>query len=143
MGSSFIEFNNYGFWAKDSSIEVWLYLLVIEIDKIEDLPDWLKKTREQWLIDATAGFIGCISPNLDKYLTNYDKVLLVIKLSGDVLKWLSQQKSLSYKYLNSLGVGGIWWTRDIKAEVFIQIGRKFIELLKGELNTAATTLLIY
>jgi hypothetical protein len=48
MGSSFIEFKDYGFWARDTHIDLWLYLLVQEIDELESIPDWLKEARDHW-----------------------------------------------------------------------------------------------
>lgn len=144
MGSSFIDFKDYGFWARDGAIEVWLYLLVQEIDKLESVPDWLKEARNHWHEQATVGFVGWIHPQLDDYLVSQDRINLVIQLSQRVLTWLSEQgEYLSQEYLNSLGLphAGAWGTgvADVEAEVFARIGRKFIELLKGALKTDAST----
>lgn len=144
MGSSFIDFRDYGFWAWDGAVEVWLYLLVQEIDKLESIPDWLKEARDHWLLQATVGFVGWIHPQLDNYLVSQDRINLVVTLSEHVLKWLSDQgEYVAQKYLNSLGLphAGAWGTgaADVEAEIFARIGRKFIELLRGELKTDAST----
>jgi len=142
MGSSFIDFKNYGFWARDAGIEVWLYLLVQEIDRLESIPDWLKETRDHWHTQATVGFSGWIHPQLDDYLISQDRINLAVTLSERVLKWLNEQgEYLSQGYLNSLGVGGTGsqWVADVEVEMFARVGRKLIELLRSELKTDAST----
>ena len=142
MGSSFIDFKDYGFWARDAGIEAWLYLLVQEIDKLDPIPEWLKEARNHWYIQATVGFIGCIHPQLDDYLESQDRINLIVMLSERVLKWLDTQgEYLSREYLNSLDIGGegSCWTVDVEVGLFTQIGEKFIGLLRGEVKTNAST----
>jgi hypothetical protein len=141
MGSSYTEYKGYGFWARDDGLEVWLRLLVEEIDKSESMPDWLKAARDHWFLQATVGFRGWIHPELDDYLLSQDRVNLVVRLSEDVLKWLGEQdERFSQEYLISLGTSReSWWAAEIEVEIFAQVGRKFIELLRGELKTDAST----
>jgi len=56
MGKSFTKFRGYGFWARDSSLEVWLYLLAREVGKVTDQSDWLGSARQDWHLKATGGF---------------------------------------------------------------------------------------
>jgi hypothetical protein len=66
----------------------------------------------------------------------------VVMLSERVLRWFNEQgEYLSPVYLNSLGVGGagVQWAADVEVEIFACVGRKFIELLRGELKTDAST----
>ncbi|GIK37925.1 MAG: hypothetical protein BroJett011_17580 [Chloroflexota bacterium] len=142
MGTSFIDFKDYGFWARDPTLEVWLYWLVQEIDKLDSLPEWLKEAREEWYIQATLGLVGSINPQFDDYLLTQERVNLVLLLCERVLQWLEEQgEYLSKEYLNSLGVGGPGseWTADVEVELFAQLGRKFVELLSGEVSTDAVT----
>jgi hypothetical protein len=142
MGTSFIDFKGYGFWTRDAGLELWLYLLVQEINSLTSPPDWLKEAQDHWLTQATVGFIGWIHPQLDDFLVSQDRTDLIITLSERALKWLNEQgEYLSRTYLNTLGLGGkrSSWTADVEVEVFAQIGRKFIELLKGDVNTDAST----
>jgi len=143
MGSSFIDFKDYGFWGSDGRIEVWLYLLVQEVDKLESIPDWLEEARDHWLLLATVGFGGCIHPQLDDYHVGQDRINLVVTLSERVLKWLNEQgEHLSQEYLNSFGLPhtGAWgYAGDVEVEIFAQVGRKFVALLRGELKTDAST----
>ena len=142
MGASFIDFKDYGFWARDTGIELWLYLLVQEIDKLESISDWLKGVRKHWYQQATVGFVGWVHPQLDDFLASQDKIKLVILLSERVLKLLREQgEYLSGEYLNSLGIGGGEYqpSTNFEVEEFARVGRKFIELLKSELETDAST----
>ena len=142
MGSSFIDFKDYGFWARDTHIELWLYLLVQEIDKLGARPDWLIEAREHWHEQATVGFVGWVHPQLDDYLTSRERVDLVIGLSARVLNLLNEKgEYLSGEYLNARGIGGGGYqpTTNWEMENFVGVGRKFIELLKGELRATAST----
>lgn len=142
MGSSFIDFKDYGFWARDTHIDLWLYLLVQEIDKLESIPDWLKEAREHWYEQATVAFIGCVHPQLDDYLVSQDRIDLVMMLSERVLKLLGEQgEYLTGEYLNSLGIGGGGYqtTTNFEVENIVGVGHKLIELLRGKLKTDAST----
>jgi hypothetical protein len=142
MGSSFIDFKDHGFWARDTHIDLWLYLLVREIDKLESIPAWLKAAREHWHEQATVAFVGWVHPQLDDYLVSQDRVDLIVQLSDRVWNLLNKNgEYLSGEYLNARGIGGGGYqpTTNWEIECFIGVGRKFIELLKGELRTSAST----
>jgi hypothetical protein len=142
MGSSFIDFNGYGFWARDTHIDLWLYLLVQEIDELESIPDWLSVARDHWREQATLALVGCVHSQLDDYLVSQDRVDFVMTLSESVLKLLGGMgEYLSGEHLNSLGVGGGGYqpSTDFEVENFTRVGQKFIELLRGELKTDSST----
>jgi hypothetical protein len=142
MGSSFIDFGDYGFWSRDTGIELWLYLLVQEIDDLESIPDWLREARDHWQEQASVGFTGYVHPQLDDYLVSQDRINLIIMLSERVLQLLDEQgEYLSGAHLNSLGIGGGGYQvdTDFEIECFTGVGRKFIELLRGEVETDAST----
>jgi hypothetical protein len=48
MGSTYVDLHGQGFEASDATLEVWLLLLVDEIDRLENPPQWLKEVREEW-----------------------------------------------------------------------------------------------
>ena len=142
MGSSFIDFKESGFWARDTHIDLWLYLLVQEIDELEAIPDWLREARDHWHEQATLALVGCIHPQLDDYLLSQDRINLLIRLSERVLKRLDESGDyLSGEYLNSLRIGGGGYqpTTNFEIENFTGVGRKFMELLRGELRTDTST----
>ena len=108
MGSSFIDFKEYGFWGWDGAVEGWLYFLVQEIDKLESIPDWLREARDHWSEQAMVGFGGWIHPQLDDYLVSDNRVNLVVLLSKNVLEWLEEKREISQDYLNSLNLPHAW-----------------------------------
>jgi hypothetical protein len=142
VGSSFTEFRGCGFWARDPSLEVWLYLLARELGDMGDRPEWLSVARQDWHVKATAGFGGCICANLDEYITSPDRVELIVRLSNRVLVWLQKQGPLiSASLLNSFKTGGAdsFFTRNVEIHKFICVGEAFVQLLEGKLKTTAKT----
>jgi hypothetical protein len=142
MSKSFTEFRGYGFWAQDSALEVWLYVLASEIGKSTDQPDWLRSARKDWHLKATVGFMGWICANLDEHLTSTDRLDVTVRLSNQALAWFHEQGPLiSAEVLNSFRVGGegAYFTRDVETDNFIRVGETFVQLLEGKLKTDATT----
>jgi hypothetical protein len=43
-----------------------LHLLSEEASVIVDRPAWLDAARDDWEVQAKAGFMGCVSPRLDE-----------------------------------------------------------------------------
>ncbi len=137
MGSTFIEYRGRGFEAGDATLEVWLSLLVREIDRLDDLPQWLRETRDEWELQATAGFGFGVMPGLDRYLTDDARRDAVLALSRTALERLeSFGETIPCEALNSLGVGGegAAFTRDVETEVFLRPARYFVKLLEGTLS---------
>jgi hypothetical protein len=142
MGTSFTEFGGYGFWTRDSALEVWLSLLAREVDQSVGAPDWLRDAGGHWQEVASIGMIGCISAQLDERLTDPERTRVVVDLAERTLAWLrAQGQVLSAALLDSLGTGGeeAYFTRDVDTDVFVRIGETFIRLLQGELRTDART----
>ena len=42
----------------------------MEIDATEGVLDWLVEARADWHLQATVGFVGCVSPSLVLRLAN-------------------------------------------------------------------------
>lgn len=142
MSKSFTDFRGYGFWATDSTLEVWLYLLAREAGKMIDQPDWLRSAQKDWHIKATVGFMGWICANLYEHITSTDRVETTIRLSNDVLEWLRKQGPLmSAEVLNTFQTGGkgSYFTRDAETDHFIRVGEAFVQLLEGKLKTDVKT----
>jgi hypothetical protein len=142
MGTSFTEFQGYGFWANDACLEVWLHLLAREVDQSVGAPDWLHDTGRYWQDVARIGFVGCISAELDGRVTGPDRTRLVVDVAERTLAQLrTHGPVLSAALLNSLGTGGegSHFTRDVETDAFVRVGEAFIRLLQGELRTDATT----
>jgi hypothetical protein len=100
-------------------------------------PPWLAAAGSDWLEQATAGFMGCVSSCLDEHLgTDPDRVAVAIDLSERALQWLAKwSPAIPKKIVNSFGTGGqqASFTMDLAVGPLLAIGRAFISLLRGEL----------
>lgn len=142
MASSFVEYREKGFWARDGKLEVWLHLLVCEIDKLDSLPSWLLNLREHWEFQTAGNCSGFMSAKLDEFVTDDERREQILLLSERALQRLDAYgEVISAGELNSMGVGGKSSTFmcDLSPDKFKVIGRAFIQLLRGELDTDAST----
>lgn len=146
MGSSFTKYRGHGFWSRDGGLQVWLRFLTDEIDLLQDVPDWLKKTRDHWDVQATYGFGGCMAARLDDFLTEQPRVEIIERLAQSALvRMRAHGAVLSRDFLNSLRFdpdSGVF-TGDADTEIFAVIGERFLELLAGKLETDASTSPVY
>jgi hypothetical protein len=137
VGSSFIGYRGCGFWTRDAKIELWLYLLCIEIDQAEDVPDWLLQVRDEWYIQATAGFVGCVSPSLDQHLGNdKQRVARLLALSDRARHHLmAYSHTIPKDVLNAFGTGGpgAEYPHGVEPAVFLPVADAFTALLRGEI----------
>jgi hypothetical protein len=136
MGKSFTEFRRRGFWARDTSLELWLRLVALHLryrERIEDAA--FRDLRETWLT-ATSGCQGCVgeSADLNRVLSNDDLVRVALEASDEALKAIRRLgPKLDQKYLNALGLPGTF-VADLDAWKVVQVGEHFIRLLRGELQ---------
>jgi hypothetical protein len=145
MGKSFVGFKEKGFWAHDSSLEIWLEALVKEITHMSPLPKWASLIKERWHIQAVAGFNGCINTDLDSLIANDEQKNILISLSERTIETLtSYGKLIPADTLDAMLADArkkefhSRFTRSAPSENFIAVGRAFILLLKGEITTTAS-----
>jgi hypothetical protein len=137
MGSTFINYKGRGFEANDSAIEVLLKLLVEEIDKIGEAPGWMREMRDDWDLQATAGFGFGVMPGLDQFIIDDSRRTTVIDLARRTLSKLeSWGDPVPRETLNSLHTGGegASFGGDVPAGLFLRTARYFIKLLEGTLE---------
>jgi hypothetical protein len=137
MSSTYVDFQNRGFEANDATLEVWLALLVREIDQLDDVPDWLREVREEWHLQSTAGFDFGVMPGLDRYITDEDKRQAILKLARQALQRLERfGPVITRDQLNSLGTAreDSFFTADVASSEFTRPARYFIKLLEGTLQ---------
>jgi hypothetical protein len=142
VGSSFIEYRGAGFWSRNYSTEMWMYLLAGEARQLEDAPEWLVAAADDWHRQATVNMMGCVSPDLDEHATTPERVAVLLRLAERALATLKKRGAvLSVHWLNALGLGGaeVRFDRDLPTEVFTRVGETFIRLLRGEITWDAHT----
>ena len=126
MGSSFTAFRGTGFWSRDVSIELGLYLLAQEVRRLDNPPEWLRAAAEEWHLRAALGMGGCVSAGLDEHAPTPERVALVLRLAARALAGLRERGDvLPSAWLDSLGLGGpgATFTRDGPTEVFTRVGK--------------------
>lgn len=146
MGSTFVEFHGRGFEANDAQIEVWLLLLVDEIDKLANLPDWLKEVRRDWHLQATGGFGFGVMPGLNELVTNAERRDVILGLCSKAMTRLRGYGAFVPKdELNSIqgSSDSGYFDGDVEAELFVKMGDYFMRLLREELKPDETDARIF
>src|SRR5262245_34035359 len=88
VGTSFTEHRGKGFWARDGALELWLFLLAEEAGRSEAPADWLRAAAEDWRLQATVGFVGCVSASLDEHAPTQERAAVVLGLAERALERL-------------------------------------------------------
>jgi len=116
MGTSFVQYNGFGFWARDAVLGDWLTSLSNELEQLPQIEPWqaslAKHWREQSTIDA-----GCISVDLDNFITNEAKKAALLSVARIAI---AHSDSSTHR-----------------------TGELFIDLLEGRLKTTASSPIDY
>jgi hypothetical protein len=67
MTSSHVDYRGRGFWANDTTIELWLHLL-LQTNSARSGLAWFARARDHWRVQAGVGFLGCVNVGLDEHL---------------------------------------------------------------------------
>lgn len=134
MGEQFID-------TEDAGMEVWLRLLVGAIEEGYDNPPWLVTAAADWNEVATMGFGFGVIPELDAVITDEERRQVVLgfcQVAMDRLRALGDP--IPAEVLNSLGAGPAdsSFTRDVPAEVFLEVATDFTRLVRETPLGAAT-----
>lgn len=142
MGSSYTEFQGYGFCARDGLLETWLEALAEVVP--DQPPQWLRDAAADWRLQARGGFTGCVSPGLDEHLTSPDRVAVALGLADRAHQYLIRLAGatghIPAAWLSGRRVGNetTWWV-DLDVRYLSQVADAFTALLRGELRTTAAT----
>src|SRR5687767_6487948 len=141
MGSSFTSYRGKGFWARDGQVQVWLYFLVEEIERLESPPAWLQQVKQDWLVQSTLGIGGCVCAGLDEVATSTERTQTLIELAQKALRHLHERGprltlEVPFSYATD-GPDVLCIDRDIR--IFSCVGEAFIDLLQGRVRTDAST----
>lgn len=138
MGHSFTNFRGNGFDAKDYKLEVWLRLLVGEVDRMPEPPLWLVEARVFWQHQSEIAINGLISVGLDKFLLNEERVSVLRKLVQQAFSFLFEFGDyVPAKFLNNLCgfEGHREFGKDMETELFLRYGRALLKLLDGKMDS--------
>ncbi len=139
MGSSFTEFRGKGFWSHDRLLEAWLRVLCLHLGKDADVPGWQHDLRDRWLLVSSGGMVGCIAPCLNQFITDEARVGIMLRCSlGAIQSLRAFGEYVPATFLNALGFSEKY-TPDLPTQWFERIAERFSMLLRGELETDAST----
>lgn len=134
---SFTVFRGKSIYSKSYMIEIWLFLLVQEMNRFTKWPFCLSSARNHWCNNVNYHDTGCIDPELDRHICNEEQLKLILSLCENIqLKLGTFGEKIPKEFLNSLNVykhyNKIIFDND--AEIYLRYGRALIRLLKGEQN---------
>ena len=94
MASSFIEFKNYGFWARDGFVEAMQNCLIDEIEQSKfDSDSWVIKYKEELALQSLPLIYGGMSMSLDEFLTDSDRIQTIIGLIKNIIKKIESKEN--------------------------------------------------
>jgi hypothetical protein len=133
MGTSIITYRDKTIETEDAIMEVWLKILVDEIDKLQQKHEWLVDARTEWEIVAVNEFGFGVIPELDQYIKDESQMKIVLGLARCArARLLTLGHPISPETLNSLGAGQSTsrFTRALPLQAFLQVADAFIGLLQ-------------
>jgi hypothetical protein len=139
VGTSFVDYRGCGFWARDAVLETVLGLLVAELQPTSERDDALSAILDSWTLQATVGFTGCVSPDLDEQLADPSVRSLVIAGLRRVLAGLPADGLVNaadpgfIERAERVTGGGPWRCPSASATWVIEVGRAVLDLVEGDL----------
>src|SRR5262249_20619598 len=119
MGNSAVSFRGRYFFASDSWIELWLFFLVRQLDKLAEPLDWMANDftiRDWWDYQAHLGAPGLVSTHLDEYITTENRrgeILEVCQSAFEELLDFGDLIPAAWLNLHKLGGEHSYWTTDV------------------------------
>ena len=87
MASSFIDFKDNGFWARDGFVESFQLLLFEEIQlQYHDELEWLNNYKRDLALQSLPLIHGGMSMCFDETLTDNNRTTIILKLLDDIRK---------------------------------------------------------
>lgn len=139
VSTSWTEYRGQGFWCRDGMVEVWLALLVDELD--EQMrhggarhPRWLRGLREQWLEQVSVIYRGLVSSSLDDHVSNEGRRQELLGLIRPLRERLASGAVTPAPGSVARAVGGAVFERDRAVDQILRIADSFLWLLDGSLG---------
>lgn len=129
----------------DSFLEGVLYLLVKEFKAHPLESEWKTGLIEHWTFSYSAGFLGCVPVNLDRYFQDEDKVMFIVSILRSIVQKINtDDRYLTIEELNRNIVGGKGHTfLGINKSGFLRTAHMMIYLFEGKIKTQADSPLSY
>jgi hypothetical protein len=140
---SYVDYRGRGFWTRDAALETVLGLLVAELEPLSG-DHALRVVLDQWSLQATAGFNGCVSAELDANLAEPTLPSVVAagirrmldRLPADGL--VNAGDAVFMQRAISVGSGGPCRSPSALAPWVTQVAKTLLELIEGDLPATAS-----
>jgi len=129
-GTRWTEFRGQGFWSRDGLLQLWLALLVDEIDR-RGTTGWLRAMRDDWLSQARISFEGLMSSQLDEHIDSEPRRQEAVALCRDVQQRLSRSELDATIGLHARQIGGQRWQHEGTVAGLGRVAGSFVWLLDG------------
>lgn len=139
VGTSFVDYRGRGFWTRDAALETVLGLLVAELQPLSERDDTLSAILDSWTLQATVGFTGCVSPDLDEKLADPKLRSLVTAGLRHVLYGLPADGLVNaagpgfIERAERVTDGGPWRCPSALATWVTEVSKALLDLIEGEL----------
>jgi hypothetical protein len=137
VSTSWTEYRGQGFWCRDGMVEVWLAMLVDELDDSEGQgsghPRWLLRLREQWIEQISVIYQGLVCSSLDHLVSDEKRRQQLVDLIRPLRERLAMGKVAPAPGSVARAVGGAVFERDRFDEQILRVADAFLWLLEGSL----------
>ncbi|MBZ4041237.1 hypothetical protein [Flavobacterium hibisci] len=168
MASSFIDFNDLGFWARDGFVEAMQICLINEIENQRlDTIEWINNYKTELALQSLPMIFGGMSMLLEEFLTTNERKSQIVKLIDKIIHIIDSTNDYTGSNLHSMRNRAMtilletnqitiknqeefdrivhdsgWYASDGIAEVKDRYQHSFKllkRLINGELNTTASS----
>jgi hypothetical protein len=132
MSSTTVCFRDREYEANDLGLELWELEVVHHIDREQVIDPWLKELRDEWHLQATAGFGFGPTPQLDRFVTTDIQRHMLVKLFVKALDSLAKRSDhYSAEELQRSGAGGpnTYYSEAFPTQSVIEVGQQCLYLL--------------
>jgi hypothetical protein len=141
MGTSFVAFEENGFWMEDSLLALWLRLAALHIRCGANDEDALTRLRNGWMLHSQSWGPGVVIADLDAIAHDaVAKAGLITAIRSTQTLLADVGTEIQPGILNLLGVEPIIWTMPIKTAGLQEIASAFIDLLEGRIDAKANSM---
>jgi hypothetical protein len=139
VGTSFVDYRGCGFWTRDAALETVLGLVICELEPLSEADAGLSGVLDSWTLQATVGFTGCVSPDLDANLADPRARPLVTTALRRILDRLPAEGLVAAAGVGlttraeRVTDGGPWRCPSALATWVTEVSKALLDLIEGDL----------
>jgi hypothetical protein len=139
VSTSWTEYRGQGFWCRDGMAEVWLALMVDDLDlrARRDGPwqeRWARRLRDQWYEQVTVIYRGLVASSLDDHLDSEGRREAIVGAMQERRERTAAGQDRPSPRSVARMVGGAVFERERATEQILRVADSFLWLLDGSLT---------